>query len=80
MEQMEVSGSWAFVIKEKFKTLKKRLRRWNKNVFGWVDISIDKVVKDMNYCDDLMIEVVEPMDVQVSNEREKTTKEFRNKL
>lgn len=36
------------VIKEKFKNLKDRLRRWNKETFGWIDLKVDEGVKVIN--------------------------------
>lgn len=41
----------AFVIKEKFKLMKERLKGWNKEVFGWLDLSIDNIVLEMNALD-----------------------------
>ncbi|XP_058745932.1 uncharacterized protein LOC131618791 [Vicia villosa] len=46
--KMVVSGSSAFVIKEKFRILKERLRWWNISVFGWVDCGIEKAVDTIN--------------------------------
>ncbi|XP_058777029.1 uncharacterized protein LOC131651377 [Vicia villosa] len=74
--KMEVSGSCAFVIKEKLKVLRERLRWWNKTVFGWVDLSIDKAVTEINGCDDLVMEAVEPVNEQIFNDRAKASSEF----
>lgn len=37
-ESFQVQGNKYFVIKEKFRLLKERLKWWNENVFGWVDL------------------------------------------
>ncbi|KAI5438061.1 hypothetical protein KIW84_023976 [Lathyrus oleraceus] len=43
-----VDGGVAHVLKEKFKLLRERLRWWNKNVFGWVDLKIEERVNTLN--------------------------------
>lgn len=42
------------VIKEKFKNLKDRLRRWNKETFGWIDLKVDEGVKVINKEDNIL--------------------------
>ncbi|PNX59162.1 cysteine-rich receptor-like protein kinase, partial [Trifolium pratense] len=43
-----VKGKKAFVLKEKLKMLKESLKSWNKEVFGILDLNIEKTVKDIN--------------------------------
>lgn len=43
-----VNGRGDYVIKEKLKLLKGRLRWWNKEVFGYKDLQIERIVKDLN--------------------------------
>jgi hypothetical protein len=43
-----VSGKKAFVLKEKFRLLKEHLKLWNKEVFGFLDLNIEKTVKELN--------------------------------
>ncbi|CAJ2631177.1 unnamed protein product [Trifolium pratense] len=43
-----VQGKKAFVLKEKLKLLKESLKIWNKEVFGILDLNIEKTVKDIN--------------------------------
>lgn len=45
---MEFQGSATYVLKEKFKMLRNRLRWWNKRVFIWVDLNIDEGVNTLN--------------------------------
>jgi hypothetical protein len=47
-ESMDIQGKKAFIIKEKLKRLKESLKVWNKEVFGIVDLNIDKTVRDLN--------------------------------
>lgn len=51
-----VSGPKAFVVKEKFKLLKERLRKWNKEVFGVLDLNIEALVRDINALDQVLAE------------------------
>jgi hypothetical protein len=49
-----VGGKNAYVLKEKFRLLKECLRKWNKEVFGYLDLNIEKTVKDLNDLEGLM--------------------------
>lgn len=46
MEKLEGIGD--FVLKEKLRLLKDKLRRWNKEVFGKIDLETEEGVRDMN--------------------------------
>lgn len=46
-----VQGWKTHVFKEKLKLLKGELRKWNKEVFGDADLSIEKIVEEMNILD-----------------------------
>jgi hypothetical protein len=43
-----VHGKKAYVLKEKLRLLKECLRKWNREVFGILDLNIDKSVKNLN--------------------------------
>lgn len=43
--------SKAFVLKEKLKQLRDRMRWWNKNMFGKIELKIEEVVIDLNRVD-----------------------------
>jgi hypothetical protein len=49
-----VNGNKAFVLKEKFRMLKECLRKWNKEVFGYLDLNIEKTVNDLNDIEGLL--------------------------
>ncbi|CAJ2637088.1 unnamed protein product [Trifolium pratense] len=72
-----VQGSKAFVLKEKFRLLKDCLRKWNIEVFGLLDLNIDKTVKDLNDIEDLL--GGEGVDVELTR-REGLNKEFWRQL
>ncbi|PNY01680.1 cysteine-rich receptor-like protein kinase, partial [Trifolium pratense] len=49
-----IQGKKAFVLKEKLKLLRESLKKWNKEVFGILDLNIDKTVADINVFEGLM--------------------------
>ncbi|XP_058783955.1 uncharacterized protein LOC131658705 [Vicia villosa] len=49
--KMEVKGRGDFVLFEKLKRLKASLKVWNREVFGWIDLKVDKdadIINDMD--------------------------------
>lgn len=53
-KSFDVSGNCAYVLKEKFKLLKQILKWWNKEVFGWIDMKIYNIVKDLHELNSLV--------------------------
>jgi hypothetical protein len=49
-----VKGKKAYVLKEKFRLLKDCLRKWNKEVFGILDLNIENTVKEINDIEGLL--------------------------
>jgi hypothetical protein len=76
-KSFNVQGRKAFVLKEKFRLLKDCLRKWNKEVFGILDLNIDKTVKDLNDIEGLLGEDV--ADTEMTR-REGLNKEFWSQL
>ncbi|GAU48536.1 hypothetical protein TSUD_282880 [Trifolium subterraneum] len=52
--KLNVEGKKAFVIKEKLKRLKEELRRWNRDVFGILDLNIENIVRELNEAEGLL--------------------------
>ncbi|MCH80186.1 LINE-1 reverse transcriptase like, partial [Trifolium medium] len=50
----DVHGSKTYILKEKFKLLKECLKKWNREVFGILDLEIEKTVKDINDFEGMM--------------------------
>lgn len=48
MESFNVNGSKAFILQEKLERLREMLIWWNNEVFGWVDLRLEKYLKDLN--------------------------------
>ncbi|XP_058751483.1 uncharacterized protein LOC131624543 [Vicia villosa] len=51
---LKVKGRWDFVLKEKLKLLKDKLKRWNRDVFGKTNLDIEEDVNDINLADERM--------------------------
>lgn len=60
------------MFKEKLKLLKSELRTWNREVFGYVDLNIEKIVEEINSLD----EVAASIDVRNSSRRKEFTHQF----
>jgi exonuclease III len=54
-ESLNVQGKKAFVIKEKLKKLKDALKAWNRDVFGILDLNIDKTISDLNEIEEQIV-------------------------
>jgi exonuclease III len=52
-KSFEVHGKKAYVLKEKLKLLRDRLRNWNREVSGYLDLNIEKTVNDINNIENL---------------------------
>lgn len=43
---MSIKGRGDFIIYEKLKRLKVKLKEWNEEVFGWIDLRIDEKIEE----------------------------------
>ncbi|XP_058768539.1 uncharacterized protein LOC131642278 [Vicia villosa] len=73
---LKFKGSKAFTLKEKFKRLRDKLRWWNTNVFGWVDLKIEENAKDLNSMEESMLECISQITDEVSLERSRKQEEL----
>src|SRR3954466_14678236 len=48
---ISIKGKGDFVLKEKLRILKDKLRVWNREVFGMYDLEVDEGVRDSNMAD-----------------------------
>ncbi|CAJ2673212.1 unnamed protein product [Trifolium pratense] len=53
-ENMDIQGKKAFVLKEKLRKMKDNLKVWNREVFGILDLNIDKTVKELNEVEEVL--------------------------
>ncbi|CAI8603270.1 unnamed protein product [Vicia faba] len=51
-KDFKVEGKGDFVLKDKFRLLKERLKWWNKEVFGRIDLELEEGVRDINIGDE----------------------------
>ncbi|MCI02122.1 LINE-1 reverse transcriptase like, partial [Trifolium medium] len=51
---MVIRGKKAFVLKESLKKLKESLKVWNREIFGILDLNIDKTVKELNELENMV--------------------------
>ncbi|XP_058746654.1 uncharacterized protein LOC131619586 [Vicia villosa] len=54
--KLKVHGRGDFVWLEKLKRLKLILRKWNREIFGWIDLKVDEEVDGINEMDNLLAE------------------------
>jgi hypothetical protein len=76
-KSFNVHGRKAFVLKEKFKMLKDCLRKWNKEVFGILDLNIEHTVKELNDIEGMLGD--DDLDLE-DTRREGLNKEFWRQL
>ncbi|GAU47952.1 hypothetical protein TSUD_06860 [Trifolium subterraneum] len=72
-----VHGKKAYVLKEKFRLLKERLRKWNKEVYGYLDLNIEKTVNEINDIENMLGD--DDMEVELTR-RQGLNKEFWSQL
>ncbi|XP_058784579.1 uncharacterized protein LOC131659399 [Vicia villosa] len=53
-KEIKVEGRGDFVLKEKLRILKERLRWWNKYVFGKINLEVEENVKAINFGDEFL--------------------------
>lgn len=51
----KVEGKQAYILKEKLKMLRHKLWVWNVEVFGWMDLKVDKLAKELNDIDEILL-------------------------
>ncbi|XP_058752710.1 uncharacterized protein LOC131625893 [Vicia villosa] len=55
-QSFSVEGRGDFVLKEKLRLIKERLRWWNLNVFGKIDLAVEEGVRNLNEGDEMVDE------------------------
>lgn len=49
--KIHVKGRGDYVLIEKLKVLKGRISEWNREVYGWLNLNINKACKEMKFLD-----------------------------
>lgn len=52
---MNIKGRGDFVLYEKIKNIKLKLKAWNKEVFGWLNLKIEEKVDEHHELDQYLI-------------------------
>ncbi|XP_058785957.1 uncharacterized protein LOC131660684 [Vicia villosa] len=50
-KSLHIEGRGDFILKEKLRLLKDKLRRWNEEVFGRIDLEVEQGVRELNLAD-----------------------------
>ncbi|XP_058732795.1 uncharacterized protein LOC131604368 [Vicia villosa] len=79
-KKMEVRGRGDFVLYEKLKKLKERLREWNREVFGWIDLKVEDAKEKINTLDKEIEVNMRGVNDEEVLERRLATKDFWNYL
>lgn len=66
----------AYILKENIKLLRGRLRKWNKDVFGWLDLKIEYVAKEFNRLYELLINNELMRDDTIEEKRKESIEDF----
>ncbi|XP_058721686.1 uncharacterized protein LOC131593278 [Vicia villosa] len=75
-----VEGRGDFVLKEKLRLLKERLRWWNKEEFGKIDLEVEEGVRDINLGDDRLELETEDLHLGILKDRKEATSRFWSKF
>ncbi|XP_058768560.1 uncharacterized protein LOC131642301 [Vicia villosa] len=71
-----IEGRGDFVLKEKLRLLKERLRWWNINVFGKIDLAVEEGVRILNEGDELVDEEDAAVSLLEADRRRRASKDF----
>lgn len=52
---IEITGRKDYHLYEKLKRLKERLRMWNKETFGWINLKVDEKIDELNDLDKFLV-------------------------
>ncbi|XP_058784775.1 uncharacterized protein LOC131659625 [Vicia villosa] len=69
-------GRGDFCLVEKLKVLKERISSWNKEVYGWIDLNIEKVGEEMQLLDNLFVHFAGNVPEEVVLKRSKAMADF----
>ncbi|XP_058777150.1 uncharacterized protein LOC131651507 [Vicia villosa] len=74
--EIKVEGRGDFVLKEKLKLLKSRLKWWNKVVFGKIYLEVEEKVREINYGDDCLEDILDGNHSDLLLNRKEETRSF----
>ncbi|XP_058775832.1 uncharacterized protein LOC131650119 [Vicia villosa] len=75
-KKLVVGGRGDYCLVEKLKTLKNRLAWWNKSVYGWIDLKINRDGREMHALDNLFVHFAGNVPDDVVAKRLKVAEDF----
>ena len=69
-QELNFEGKPAFVLKEKLKALKGRLREWNRDCFGFLNSKINNVKAEL-HCVEMKLENPSPSEAAIERKKSK---------
>ncbi|XP_058753874.1 uncharacterized protein LOC131627053 [Vicia villosa] len=75
-KKIVVKGRGDYCLVEKLKTLKNRLAWWNKSVYGWIDLKINKDGKELHSLDNVFVHFAGNVPEDVVVKRTKVVEDF----
>ncbi|XP_058760697.1 uncharacterized protein LOC131634030 [Vicia villosa] len=75
-KKIEFKGRGDYCLVEKLKILKNQISWWNKTVYGWIDLKIDKDGKEMHSLDNVFAHFASNIPEEVVLERIKVVEDF----
>lgn len=51
-KELKVEGWMTPIVKEKLKCVKEKVKVWNREVYGALDLNIESIVKELNVLED----------------------------
>ncbi|XP_058734029.1 uncharacterized protein LOC131605721 [Vicia villosa] len=79
-DKIEVKGRGDYCLVQKLKILRSRISWWNKTVYGWIDLNIDKDVKELHSLDNLFVHFAGNVPEEVVEKRLKVVEDLWNNL
>ncbi|XP_058763377.1 uncharacterized protein LOC131636799 [Vicia villosa] len=79
-KKLEVKGRGDFCFVEKLKAIKRKIRLWNKEVFGWIDLNIEEAGKEMHFLDNKFAHFAGNVPEDIVLQRSKAAIDFWNNL
>lgn len=80
MKNLKVEERGYFVFKYKLRLLKEKLRWWNKEEFGKIDLEVEKGVRDLNLADERLRFDPNYMHIENLDKRKEATSRFLRNL
>ncbi|XP_058762801.1 uncharacterized protein LOC131636161 [Vicia villosa] len=79
-KKLEVKGRGDYCLVEKLRAIKNKIRIWNKEIFGWIDLNIEEAGKEMHFLDNKFAHFAGNVPEAIVLQRSKAAIDFWNNL